>query len=372
MWGVPVTHLSLEEYWATLTISECAGYGIRSVPGAITGFGCGDYWNQSERYWVAFAMAKSEQRLLQNRWLGFPLRRQYFTREFPYGWPLDVNMGWVRCVGAETETLVGAQALTLSVGPNINDPVTFNIAVTFTDPDELVIYYPSQNPRKYLIRPSKVTISGGVASVEIPRCRLLKPAYFINFANNQDRPSYTDDNNFLSTVDVYRNYCRPPGTNLAWIRHAPNCGCYDLLPSGGICNPTAPCGETLQYACGYVRDQKHGFVQLEPVTVADDGSFTKASYSVHRRPDKVQIQFMAGWHDRYDELDEDLVRALIALTHNNMMDDYCSCSVVQRYYKRDTNSIEPPVQLGLGPSTWGILEASQIVKERRVFSGGFV
>jgi hypothetical protein len=43
----------------------------------------------------------------------------------------------------------------------------------------------------------------------------------------------------------------------------------------------------------------------------------------------------------------------------------------ERYYKRDVLPIEPAVQLGLGPSTWGINEAVQIVIERRVEGGGF-
>jgi hypothetical protein len=81
---------------------------------------------------------------------------------------------------------------------------------------------------------------------------------------------------------------------------------------------------------------------------------------------------MAGYFDRYEEIDPDIIRAIIAVAHNNLPEDYCTCAMQKRYYKRDANPIEPAVSLGLGPSTWGIFEAVQIVKERRVFQGGFL
>ena len=381
MWGVPDTHLSLEEYWEFLQIAEPAGYGIRNAPDEITGLGCGDYWNQDERFWLASAIAKSEKRLKQNRHLGYPIRREYIgTQEYEYSWPLTLRSFWVRGMGVEAETTIqAAQPLVLSVLGVINDPVEFTIAdVGFSDPDELVLYYAGQT--KYTIRPSSVVLelqADGTydLTVQIPRSRLLKAEFFINYrkgvigSTDADRPDYEVDANFYDSVDVARNYLNTQtGNNLVWRRSEPAVNCFTV--SFASCEPTTSCGETLQLACGYVIDQKLGFAQFEPATY--NGGWVKAQYTVNRRPDGIQANYMAGRWDRYETIDEDMVRAIIAMAHNNMPEDYCSCAIQERYYERDTKPIEPPVRLGLGPSTWGIYEASEIVHENKLWRGGFM
>jgi len=368
MYGVPLIHLSLEEYWETLQIQEPAGYGIRKAPDEVTGSGCGDYWDQRQRYWTAWAIAKTEKRLKQPRWLGFPIRREYFTEQYQYTYPTMLRKKWARCVGVHTQTSLGDKAIDLGT---LDDPVTFTHTVSFTDPDELLIAYPSQDPVKYFIRPSYVKIVGTTMTVEIPRSRLLKPEYFKDYSQVNLRPDYTDDTYFLTTVELFRDYCRPPGINLVWRRHQQGCMCLSSS-FGGVCQPDTACGEELQYACGYITDQAIGAIVLEPVTLADDGSFTSTCFTINRTPDMSEVQYMAGYQDWYDELPEDMVRAIIALAHNNMAEEWCSCAMQQRYFERDVSPIEPAVRLGLGPSTWGVQEAAEIVNEYQVFEGGFL
>jgi hypothetical protein len=371
MWGVPDTHLSLEEYWEFLQIDECAGYGIRNY-GEETGKGCGDYWDQDERFWMAAAIAKAEKRMKKDRHLGYPIRREYIgTEEYEYDWPVHLRNFYVRGVGVEAESTIQAgQAITLSNG-SVNDPVEFTVAVTFTDPDELIIYYVDQT--KYRIRPSSVVISGGVATVQIPRCRLLKSDYFINYATDAERPDYENDSYFVTSVDVVRNYLNThTGNNLVWVRYEPAVCCLSCVTLAS-CEPGTPCGESLQLACGYVLDQKLGLAQFEPATYdEDDGAWTQADYSVNRRPDGIQVNYMAGRFDRYDDIDEDIKRAIVAVAHNNLPEAYCSCAMQQRYYKRDVKPIEAVVRFALGPPTWGIHEASEIVHENKIFRGGFM
>lgn len=356
MWGVVDTHLSLEEYWETLQISECAGYGIRGAPAAVTGGRCGDYWNQDSRYFMTFAIAKAEARLAEPRWLGWPIRRQYFDREYIYSPLVDLGVRWVRCIGEHRLTTIADVSLELSAGGVINDPVTFTVEFPY-DENELLILYPEQE--RYTIRPSSVEVSDGIATVQIPRCRLLSPEFFINYQSDGDRPLYSDDGNFLSTVTVARDYCSPPGGELIWSGRS-------------TCSPaSAACEEIRQYACGAL-NQELGLASFEPVAVYPDGSYAPASPVVGRAPDRVRVKFVAGYSDRYDVIPPDLTRAIIALAHANLPEDYCTCSTQRRYYKRDCSPIEPAVQLGLGPSTWGVNEALQIVLERRAVSGGFI
>jgi hypothetical protein len=375
MWGVPDTHLSLEEYWEFLQISEPHGYGIRNAPAEVTGWGCGDYWNQDERYWLAAAIAKAEKRMRKPRHLHYPIRREYVgTEYYEYQWPLTLRNSYVRGMGVEVTTVFGAgTALTLSTGGVIHDPVEFTITVDFSDEDELILYYPGQT--RYTIRPSSVSISGTTATVQIARSRLLRAAYFINYRDNVigyqdvDRPDYETDANFYATVDVARNYLNTQtGNNLVWQRLEPAASCMPV--SWASCEPTTPCGETLQLACGYVKDQRLGIVQLEPATYS--GGWVKAAYTVNRRPDGLQVNYMAGRWDRYDEIDEDMIRAIIAVAHNNLPRDYCKCAIQERYYKRDTEQLQPTARLALGPSTWGIYEAGEIVHENKIVEGVFV
>ena len=177
----------------------------------------------------------------------------------PYAWPLYL-VKYVRGVGVETEVVIQAgQTITYA-----SDPVSLSIGVDFTDEDELVIYYPGQ--RRYRIRPSFVAISGGTATIEIPRVRLLHPDYLVDYADDTLRPDYIDDSYFLTTVDIVRNYLDvTTGANLVWHRRSGDpLDC--CMPDVTVCAPDDPCGETLQLACGYVRDQRNGTVQLEPAT----------------------------------------------------------------------------------------------------------
>lgn len=361
--NIPITlGLTLEEYWDFLQINECAARGIRNFPTTgVLGLGCGDYWNQDSRFYLASSINKVCNRLKTDRWLGFPIRREYQgLRQLDYSWPINIGK-YVREVGIEGNTVIEAgKAITLRNG-TINDPVEFTINVTFTDTDELVIYYPDSYPDDpTFIRPSFVSITSGVATVKIPRCRLLKSQYYVNYQEDTDRPDYETDANFVSTVDVYRNYTNTTtGTNLVWWRHYGDVGCcLDVFTTA--CN-VEHCSDVRQLACPYIQNQRDGTITLEPTTYS--GGYTKAAYAVSREPDAVEISYMKGKFDRYDKLPEELTRAIIAMAHNNLPRRYCSCDQQSLYYEDDTRPLEPPIRLKSGRSTWGLYEAEQILAE---------
>jgi len=357
----PETYLPIEKYWEFLQINEIAGYGIRNYPTTeALGMGCGDYWDYKDRYYLLSAIQKAEQRLEADRFLGFPLSRKYYSgRQLSYSWPVYLGK-YVRGVGVETNTFLDTVSLTLSNLGVINDPVEFTIPVTFTDIDELIITFPDTLCK---IRPSSVVIVGGIATVQIPRARLLKPDYHKNYKNDNERPNYTNDSYFLSEVDVYRNYLNTTtGANLVWWRHQGQVQCVtNVVLSPCDSSPSGACADVRQLACPYIPNQREGFVQLEPATYSS--GFSKASYAVKRLPDGVELAYMRGYYDRYDEWTADIIRAVIAIAHNNMPQNYCSCDVQTLYYQNDTKPIEPPVRLALGMSTWGNYEAEQIIRE---------
>jgi hypothetical protein len=264
-------------------------------------------------------------------------------------------------MGIQAESSISAgEPITLSPGGIISDPIVLTVATTVTDPDDIVLYYPGQT--KYVIRPESLTISGGFASITIPRIRLLKPQYFIEYTDVNLRPDYNNDTYFLTSIDIAYNYLdTTTGNNLVWT----TVPCY-------------PCAESKQSACGVVEDIRLGRVHLAAATYNANTGWQNQTMTVcYADPDMAEVSFMWGYADRYEELRNDLVRAIIAVAHNNMPQDPCfRCGIQQQYYERDTNPLEPPVNLGLGPSTWGIYEAVQIIKEfdhdRNPYHGGML
>ena len=347
MYGIPQASISVEEYWEHMQVYEPFGYGIRKGPDADTLFqqGCGNYWQQRGRFWLGNAMDMVCNRLLADRWLGFPIRREYRNAvQFkPYREPLYLGMH-LRGIGVESEVDIEAgAALTLQNG-SINDPVEFTVTVDFTGEDDILIYYPGQ--RKYTIRPSSIVISGVTATIQIPRARLLKPEYFRNYTDVNDRPDYTDDTYFLTTVDVVRNYLDTDyGANVVWFPSGP-CGCF------GTCGCNVD--EVRQAVTMYLTNDRLGTTYIP----------NKTGFSVKRMPEAAVLSYMLGKYDRYDEIDPSLVRAVAAVAHNNVPQEPCfKCGILQRFYDDDTKALEPAVNLGLGPSTWGVYNATQTIKD---------
>ena len=93
-----------------------------------------------------------------------------------------------------------------------NDPVQITVATTVTDEDEIRVYHDGTT---HLIRPSCITITGGVATISIPRSRLLR----MDLMDDREDPlSYYDNDNFVETVDVGRVYINTgSGINFVWL-----------------------------------------------------------------------------------------------------------------------------------------------------------
>lgn len=345
---------TIEDYWNYLQINENAGYGIRNYPNERQ-MGCDDLWQHTQRFFLAEAIWKSLSRLEADRWMGFPLFRKYYDN-VQRSYTSKIALGkWLRGVGVETNTLIQAsKIINLSTAGVIHDPVSFTIAVTFTDIDELVVTYPGT---MYRVTPSEITIAGGVATVRIPRARLLKTEFHRDYDDVNHRPQYDDDANFLDTVDVYRNYLDvTTGANLVWW--GPN-GCQ----IGGFGEPISAGGDTRQLAAPYVTQQRFGILYLEPATYSA-GAWHRAGSSLRRCPNGIEINYMRGYYDRYDFVDPSIARAIIAITHNNLPQKYCAaCEVQGKFFEDDNKPLEPAARLGMGRSTWGLYYAEQLIRE---------
>ena len=104
-----------------------------------------------------------------------------------------------------------------------------------------------------------------------------------------------------------------------------------------------------------IRDERNG------VAVS---TLASHDYAVRRKPDGIEIAYMRGKFDRYADIDDDIMRAVVGIVHNYVPEEHCrQCLEGRLFFLHDTKPLEPPVNLRLGPSTWGIFEAVQIIKE---------
>ncbi len=163
-----------------------------------------------------------------------------------------------------------------------------------------------------------MTISGGLLSIYIPRCRLVDPA-----VGNNDRTGldYNDLANFLTTVDVLRLY-NDPSTNAELI-----------WPHGGCTTSCANCSEYTQDGCIYVRDAKLGLLDVLPATYSG-GVWSAASSCCRGTPERVRIYYYAGKYPLTRQEEDTVIR----LAHSKMPHEPCGCDDVRRLWERDRNT----------------------------------
>ncbi len=165
----------------------------------------------------------------------------------------------------------------------------------FTDACETRVYYPGKAASpEWEIRPlTSVTQSGTDWVITFPR----------HFAVTEARQEAlvpalvngTDDDGFLTTVDVYRVFTDPQVmASLLW--EPLSCGCG----SGQSCSV---CEYAAQSACLLARgDPENAIISYRPATWnAETESFDPTSLAINRAPDLVRLWYLAGLQDTQQE-----------------------------------------------------------------------
>lgn len=179
------TYLSLEDYARILGLSESAVYGI--VRQDDPEVGCGsEYWNETDRYQMTHAIIQAETKM-ENR-LRHKLKLTWICDEAKNFTGCDIKLrnGMVQTLGEMTEEVVETGVAT-GVS-ELAEEYDIEVEVDFEQCDELVVYYPGQTT--FEIRPSSIEISGTTATITIPRARLLKPEFLIDYQDDSDRPQW--------------------------------------------------------------------------------------------------------------------------------------------------------------------------------------
>jgi len=272
---------------------------------------CSTIWKQSERAALLSALVQAEE--LREQELSYHLVPKYEEETIPFADPIILDWKYLVSLGVETTTVIQAGvALNLGAELTPNDPVTIVVATTVTDINEIKVFYPGIDCQ---ITPSKITIAGGNATIEIPRSRLVNPNYL---DDRDDHLSYYENDNFLTTVDVKRVYYDLNGA-LTYIWYGRN-----ARP------PTIT--DTTQSAYGTILDARLSILSHIPASYSS-GTWTYACSSACRSPDAIQIKYLAG---RQASINTELLT--IRLANTLMVNKPSSCPTVHQMYQED---VEP-------------------------------
>jgi hypothetical protein len=311
--------IPLARYAQLISYPECQFFGVADAPGQVNSE-CRTIWVKAERDMVLKYLLEAQEEI--EKQIRYPLKARWVEEDNrPYSCPVDAKWNKVIEGGVRAEEAVLLDApVDLATDPATVGPIA---GITFTDVDEVHVFHPSGTsfcPKEGVeIHPSCVTIAGGILSIEIPRCRLVREGYA---DNPRDGIDYHDDGNFEDAVDVYRVYNDPSTqAELVWP-HRCNSEC-------AACS----CSEYTRDGCIYVRDGDLGVLDVLPATYSG-GAWTVASGNcLPGRPERVRLNYRAGLTSLTPQAED----AILRLAHAKMPEEPCGCAVAQRLWARDRN-----------------------------------
>jgi hypothetical protein len=202
----------------------------------------------------------------------------------------SVELNWHKVQGGGTfaRTIINAgTAIVLSDtdGDGINDTFTLTQATSVTDPNEIAVYFTVADRNSepvdetWRVRPVRVTISGGFATVKGHSSLLVVPD--LTLRTDAQVLDVTVAANYVTALDVYHIY-----TNDDITTNQQGNAIWEIIPCA---NP--PCSVEYNALCLGARDAELGIVSVD---YTPNGSTTLSSNNNWRAPDRVSINYLAG------------------------------------------------------------------------------
>jgi len=350
--------VSLADYANIININECGIWGVNN-PNSYGYETCNDIWSKWERDQLARYLAEAQKEIEDE--IGYFLYPRWVVGQIA-----DEPNGDERYIDSQEWSQVGSQitrwsvlisggvraesniALSETINTATDPGIVGPVATTVTDPNEIKIFYPGTDIE---IRPSKITISGGQVTIEVPRCRTV----IESAANNpSDGIVYGNLANFLTAVDIKRVYNDPSTqAELVWP-HICNSGCS-----------VSGCSEKTQTACIYIRDEKIGVIDAYPADYSS-GSWTQKSISCCCGAKISRLNYYSGVYHTMQAQD-----AIIRLAHSKMPKEPCQCDKSGAAWKMD-NIIPDAVtrerincRFGMSNGAWTAWQFAQAMKNVR-------
>lgn len=329
--------LTLDRYQELMGLDLCAFNGINR-PTDNHDNQCIDIVTQTQRDNLATYLLEAEE--MREEELGFFVAPKWYTEWLDVGRanPFALTKKHLIEVAFPTETLIEAGvALDFGTPPfttanEPTDPVVLAVATTVTNASEIVVKYPGEDVD---IHPTSVAIAGGIATIRIPRCRLVDPEYNDDW---DDPPSYYDVAPFLTTVDVYRRYGDvSKGAEFVWGEA--DCTTEDCTT---VCQPACP------VIVGHMAYEL-SLVRLYPATY--NGGWTRTScFSYPGYPDAARVTYKSGLTAQVrNELNT------IRLSHTLMPRAPCQCDIALQKWEEDRKIPEGGEWSAYGNATGAIM-----------------
>lgn len=343
---------------------------------------------------IAVAIADAESRLAQ--WLGFkPLPSFELDERHGFVRPADPSL--MRASLMQADGLAIATQLdwgyVVAGGIEKRDPIQLNVNVTYsdgdadgyketatiavgttvTDPNEIIIAFPGEGGMvEWEIRPIRVSIAGGVATITARREQLVNPSTQESMVTGTRGVDGSVDANFAPRVDVYRAWHDPSQqVQFLWENPGSACGC-----NSSACQA---CYIGAQFGCSIVRDYRLGLISGIPA-VWDDlaQAYAATTYFVPRAPDKARWWYRAGYRDTtqlrpFRDMDRRWERAISIFAASMLERPFCGCKSAEsitHYWQEDLGMSTTDHSFRVGQkwldnplgTTRGAIEAWRIIR----------
>lgn len=261
--------------------------------------------------------------------------------------------GKIRKIGYRRLDLIQANnvvTLTDEDGDGLADTFEISFLTTVTDPEEIAIYF-SATERwdgpdpldadamdPYRIRPVRVTIAGGTATIRGRAWLLVRPALYeaaptVNGLDPADPAILTDE------LDAYRLWYDPNGVVavnsqavMLWDTDPGICGgCCCTATTTPLNSSTDPAAEAYAVARAGISDSENGLVvPAEALYDPTSGLWSETGPSACREPDRVKLRVLSGVPLKSGQVD-DRMRLLVArMAMADMAKPICACESANR------------------------------------------
>jgi len=288
-------------------------------------------------------------------------------RKYPDGLRATVNAKWGKVVttGPRAVALVGTATATGGTlvyqdldADGFFETARVDMTTTLTDIRELKVYFVDQNgDQRWEIRPVRSkALSGGVATFLFDSWLFIDPGLLGAYTTDAGFAAIevSDTSNYVSSVDVYREYADPTAAASQFFWEPTDCnvcsacavsletGGSILLETAGTTSTCTVCGLTYQDGCLMVRDVENGILIPAPAAYDSDvGDHVLTTYGVARDPDIVKLWYYAGDVDEYylrgtgtEPLSDFWAQTIVALATARLHRPFCSCSNVTSLAER--------------------------------------
>jgi len=336
--------VTLDRYQELMRLPIAAFNGLNK-PDENPVYACSTIWKKSERDAVLLALHQAEE--MREEELGYHIAPKYEVMDnLEYASPiiLPVNKHLIKLGKKTVVDIQDGYVLNLGVESAPNDPVILTVATTVTDIGEIFVYYPNED---YKITPYSISISAGVATIKIPRSRLVKPELQ---DDREDPLDYYENDNFLATVDIKRIYYDPATMfEYVWLSDCNTCTLSTLTT-------------TTQNAYARISDHRLAIIYHEPTSYAG-GVWTRVSMAQCNIPDYVIAYTLSG---RQSSTITEM--QTIRLAHTVMVNKPVSCPTVHQMWQEDIQPV-PNMWTPYGNSA-GAVQAWIADARQKVGQGG--